>query len=271
MLEKNKQQYNYPNLTLTKAFKKVNNNVIKLAGTNYLTNLIHIKTRIREKKINEQLEDRRKTKTENNFGDVKESLKVSHLNLDEFKFHKILGENRIKSSKPIITHIGIQNFLKKGDLIQKFVINSISTEESQLKSEIFHTQIPILESNNLTKPSSYYPTPQNKDGVKFFFISRKNLEKLDRIPRESPETNEKSKKVCLKKVFEKKINLSLNKKKLPLSKMKELKLELMVDEKKNRKNLDELAKKRIQSNEDLKYLSSILNKEKRKKHFLEGN
>jgi hypothetical protein len=271
MLERNKQQFNYPNLTLTKAFKKVNNNVIKLAGTNYLTNLIHIKTRIREKKINEDIEERKKTKTENNFRDVKESLRISQLNLEESKYNKVIYENRIKSSKPIITNISIQNLIKKEDLIQKFVINSISTEESQLKSEIFHTQIPLLDQNKLTKPSSYYPSPQNKDGLKFFFISRKNLEKLDRIPRENPESNEKSKKISLTKVFEKKTNLSLNKKKLPISKMKKLKLELMVDERKNRKNLDELAKKRIQSNEDMKYLSSILNKEKRKKLLLEGN
>ena len=40
----------------------------------------------------------------------------------------------------------------------------------------------------------------------------------------------------------------------------------MIDERKNRKNLDELAKIRIQSNEYLKYFHSKLNKEKKQKN-----
>ena len=57
----------------------------------------------------------------------------------------------------------------------------------------------------------------------------------------------------------------MQKNKLPISKLKELKIELMIDERKNKKILDELAKIRIQSNEYLKYFHSKFDREKKRK------
>ena len=126
MFDSTKHVLENPNMTLTKIFKKVNNHVIKLAGTNYLTNILSNKTRKDDIKISHHQEDNKINRVEHNTKVVKESIRIFQLHMDRSNYNNAVNVNRIQTSKPRIRQINIQEFNKLDDSNKRFIFNSIS-------------------------------------------------------------------------------------------------------------------------------------------------
>ena len=258
---------------LKKAFNPLGNKVIKLAGTNYFDNILKNKNmRFIGKSVlfsnykDDTFNSRNKFNISGEIRSFNSNLNQPPKDCFKKEDNYFIKNKRSGNSKPNEPY----SFKTSANITQsgKGNIRNAQTgffiEESSFHSTIFHTEVPVIKKK--IKLSTTRLQTKINEKIKVFLISRQNLHKMEKAPPKSQTgSRSKTKLNDLAKVFENKNSL-MQKNKLNVSKFKELKIELMIDERKNRKNLDELAKIRIQSNEYLKYFHSKLNKEKKQKN-----
>ena len=260
------------NDTFNKDFTPIGNKVIKLARTNYFSNILKDKNiRFIGKSVLLKRNNNEIFNSRNNFYNTSQLRSLvtisNHYPKKNMKIEDtyFINEKRYNSSKACensANKITINKTVpKNNNFSRKNVVTAMSSKESSFHSTFFHTEIPIIKKINFSDLKLH---TNSKDKLKVFFISRKNLNKFGKASQIKIEQRANIKQVDLAKVFFNK-NTIMQKNKLPISKLKELKIELMIDERKNKKILDELAKIRIQSNEYLKYFHSKFDREKKRK------